>query len=445
MKLKKIQLLAITVYIFTMGIVAEEINSNSIAEYSRQKYASSIYQIRIINSDSENKNSLGTGFLINDGRLLATNYHVISSVVLEPNEDYAVISINGTDQKLEVIAIDVIHDLAILRRVEVDNDQLEETPPMKLSQKAPSLGAKLYSIGNPFDIGMTIVEGNYNGLVDDRFFDQIHFSGAINPGMSGGPTINSDGEVVGINVASAGNQVGFLVPVDKLVNLVESIDDELDSPTKKDLLITNSKIKTTKLQQSIGTQIQKATHSMLEQILSNTWPKQELGSAMVVGKMHDAVNCWGESDTDTKTKITYIKKSCNTRDSMFISQKLRSGFIEYAFTFREVTDWPSSSFYTQIGKYFLFSRLGNRAGPTDVDNFKCIEEIVHRDQESIKRKIVYCTRPYIIFPELFDTFYLAVSIDKDSEVIMERFTLSGVNKMDAELFLNRFITEVSWK
>ena len=48
-------------------------------------------------------------------------------------------------------------------------------------------GERLYSMGNPLDLGFTIVEGTYNGPVERSYNERIHFSGAINPGMSGGP------------------------------------------------------------------------------------------------------------------------------------------------------------------------------------------------------------------------------------------------------------------
>ncbi|MEZ5581942.1 MAG: hypothetical protein R3F37_03415 [Candidatus Competibacteraceae bacterium] len=50
---------------------------------------------------------------------------------------------------------------------------------------------------------MTIVEGTYNGQLDKSLYEKIHFTGSINPGMSGGPTINRDGAVVGVNVWQA--------------------------------------------------------------------------------------------------------------------------------------------------------------------------------------------------------------------------------------------------
>lgn len=51
-----------------------------------------------------------------------------------------------------------------------------------------------------------------NGLREHSFYDTIHFTGAINPGMSGGPVVAKSGELVGINDATMGSSIGFLVP-----------------------------------------------------------------------------------------------------------------------------------------------------------------------------------------------------------------------------------------
>ncbi len=439
-------LVSVVIFMLTTNSVSAEKGSlSTLAEQSIENYATSIYQVRIMNEDSKSQNSLGSGFFIGDGSLLATNYHVVSSVVLKPEKNYAVITIDGIDKRLEVRAIDVIHDLAILSSSETAVPEPLKAAPITLSKQTPPKGARLYSIGNPLDIGLTIVEGNYNGLVDHRFFDQIHFSGAINAGMSGGPTLDSKGEVVGINVASAGNQVGFLVPVDKLIKLLDSIGKDSDVVATEKQEISSSQIKATILQQSIGKQIQMSTHFMIDELLSREWPLEELGNAIVIGKAHEAIDCWGDSDTNNKSRITRIIKGCNSRDQMFVSRSLRSGYIEYEFSYREVTDWPSSSFYKNATQSFSHADPGNRAGSKDVDNYSCVDNVIQIDQDSIKRKIVYCTRPYILFAGLFDSFYMAVSIDRDDKVIMEHFTLSGVNREDAERFLNHFIKQVDWK
>ena len=61
-------------------------------------------------------------------------------------------------------------------------------------------------------------------MAEKSFHDKILFSGALNPGMSGGPAIDGIGQVVGVNVSTAGNDISFLVPVQFLSVLLDRTD-----------------------------------------------------------------------------------------------------------------------------------------------------------------------------------------------------------------------------
>lgn len=410
------------------------------AERSFSDYEAAIHQVKIVNTHSQSQSAIGTGFFIDDGSLLATNYHVVSAVVLEPDQYSAVIEFNDKSVTLEVVALDVIHDLAILR-VPVFG------PALALSDSTPRRGARLFSIGNPLNIGMTLVEGNYNGLVDDRFFDQIHFSGAINAGMSGGPTLNQRGEVVGINVASAGNQVGFLVPVDKLQRLLAQVKAGVleQQPDVTALQAGKSLSQGTPLQQEIGRQLQTATRTMIDRIMASDWPREALGDALVIGQMHPAVDCWGDSVEDTDKRLTTVQKGCNSRGGVYLSSSLRSAYIEYEFHYQQAEDWPAASLYNHASVMLNRFRPGNPAGKKDVDNYSCVDRVVVRDDGQLSRLAVYCTRPYIHYPGLFDTLYVGATLDRPDAILVEHFTLSGVAKTDGKRFLERFIEQVAWR
>ena len=77
-------------------------------------------------------------------------------------------------------------------------------------------------MGFPLDVGLTITEGVSNGRVTDSFEPRVHYSGALNAGMSGGPGLDAAGQVIGVNVAGyRGSQlVAFLVPAEHAVALV---------------------------------------------------------------------------------------------------------------------------------------------------------------------------------------------------------------------------------
>src|SRR5690606_29105749 len=147
---------------------------------------------------------------LGDSDLVATNYHVVSQIALEPDTyvgEY--LDTEGQRGSVELLAVDVLRDLAIVR---VDRQgsgffKLPE-PGDKLAQ-----GQYLYSLGNPLDLGFAISEGTYNGVIQRDFSDLLMFTGALNPGMSGGPNITASGRIAGVNVSHRrdGELVSFLV------------------------------------------------------------------------------------------------------------------------------------------------------------------------------------------------------------------------------------------
>ena len=176
-----------------------------------------LLQIRTLLDSAGRQASLGSGFLISADGLAVTNYHVVSQYALEPATyrlEYA--APDGSHGAVKLRAIDVVNDLAVVQlepREDNQSRQFFAFNARALEGNMPK-GQRIYSMGNPLDLGFTIVDGTYNGLVERSYNERIHFSGAINPGMSGGPVVTTDGEIVGVNVAKhvGGDLVSFLVP-----------------------------------------------------------------------------------------------------------------------------------------------------------------------------------------------------------------------------------------
>ncbi len=425
MRITKI-LILILPFLFSLTCISAsaqtEITNRAESVYSR--FHESIVQIRIVEIHSGSQSSLGTGFFIGGGNLLATNYHVVSSVAMKPEKYKVEIEYQGEKHNLELLAVDAVNDLAVLRSP-VRGD------PLVLAGRPPGKGSTLYSIGNPFDLGMTLVEGNYNGLVADRFFDQIHFSGAINSGMSGGPTLSESGEVIGVNVASAGNQVGFLVPVQFLRELVEKVGENNFKPVD--------------LHKDIRNQVNLATTFMINELLSREWPKESIGNAQVIGQIHNAVECWGESDDDEEYHINQISKGCKNQEIIYLDHTFFTGFIEYEFQYVKADDWPASALYRRLSSQLGSAQPGNSGDKDYVGNFECTDNTVAGKENSVVFKAAYCVRAYKKFHELYDVLYISASIDKTDESFITHFTLSGVSRENAQAFLAKFIRETAWQ
>jgi S1-C subfamily serine protease len=178
--------------------------------YERSK--GQLLQIRTLLKMQDSQASVGSGFLVSEDGHVVTNYHVISQFALEPDSyrlRYA--TTDGQGGALELLDFDARRDLALLRAV---GDGLKGRGALAFRPTSQPLakGERIYSMGNPHDVAFAVVEGNYNGLVDRSFDPLIYYAGGINPGMSGGPVLDEDGLVVGVNVSTMlfSQQVSFL-------------------------------------------------------------------------------------------------------------------------------------------------------------------------------------------------------------------------------------------
>jgi S1-C subfamily serine protease len=174
-----------------------------------RSFSDRVVKIEVQETGSAAKASIGSGFFVSPAGHLVTNYHVVAEVVQHPDRYRPGLSLGDEEETnpVEILNVDVAHDLAIVK---------SGTPPERyfsLQEVEAPQGVRLYSLGHPLDLGLNIVEGTYNGFLKHALDQRIHFTGSLNPGMSGGPAITSEGRVVGVNVATAGEQVSFLVPV----------------------------------------------------------------------------------------------------------------------------------------------------------------------------------------------------------------------------------------
>ncbi|MCQ3828950.1 trypsin-like peptidase domain-containing protein [Microbulbifer elongatus] len=426
-------------------------------------YRGSLYQIRLIEHSSNSKAGLGSGFQISQDGLIATNYHVVSEAVHDADK-YVLkyLSVDGKEGELELLDVDVVNDLAILRQKGTPGPDF-----LQLASQAPSKGETIVSMGNPLDLGMTIVPGTYNGIAGGSFYDRIHFSGSINPGMSGGPVINRNGQVVGINVATAGNQISFLVPVDKLVALLQDY--------KKDAGEGNGALE---LQPVINRQLHKNQQRIIDQILDANWQLRPLGDAMVVGEIVPSIQCWGNTSDDEDEMIKQVAKGCTGQDVVFLSETFDTGRVEYEFFWLESEDdFLSSRFYAAYEENMSGFFPGNSAGEDDVTDFNCKQQFTthprngkthsgdgaknkengeasgdeaqtppkaNGSSEPVIARTSYCVRRYKDYPELFDVFYVSLTVDHDNRALVSHFTLSGFTQESATAFTQKFASEVQW-
>lgn len=170
--------------------------------------------------------SVGSGFIVDSGGYIVTNYHVIGNA----DSEVYVTLYGGDIVKGNTIWGNADLDLAIIK-VEVSG-----LPYMKLADsKNLTIGEEVYAVGNPlgFEFQRTVTAGIVSGInrsieVDGAYMeDLIQTDASINSGNSGGPLINKKGEVIGINTikVESAEGIGFAIPINQVKPVIEKVKE----------------------------------------------------------------------------------------------------------------------------------------------------------------------------------------------------------------------------
>lgn len=168
--------------------------------------------------------STGTGFYLRESNLIVTNEHVIRD-----NREVIIDGARFEKHLTRVLFCDPKLDLAFL---EVKEDV--EMPDIRLTQEDEiKVGENVVAMGHPFGLKFTATQGIIsNTLHKLGDVNYLQHDAALNPGNSGGPLVNKNGEVVGINtfIIKDGDNIGFSLPANYLKNTIsdyQKMDEDI--------------------------------------------------------------------------------------------------------------------------------------------------------------------------------------------------------------------------
>ncbi len=164
--------------------------------------------------------SAGTGCIVSSDGLILTGSHVV-----EDCKSVEVTMYNGQVYKAEVVSkMGKNKDLAIIKispKTKLQTIKFGDSQNIKVGQK-------VLAIGNPFGFSGTLTQGIISRI--DYTKNKIQTDAAINPGCSGGPLLNSSGEVIGINqsIYNPDNNIsnigiGFAIPINDAKKFIETV------------------------------------------------------------------------------------------------------------------------------------------------------------------------------------------------------------------------------
>lgn len=388
-----------------------------------------LLQVRTLLQTQDSQSSVGSGFLVDDSGLLVTNYHVISQYALQPGRYRLVyVTVDGQEGALQLLAFDVVHDLALLRPVKPEGLQGRGAIALRPQAEALPRGARIFALGNPLDVGFAVAEGSYNGLVERSFLQTLFFGGSLSAGMSGGPAVDDQGRLIGVNVATRrdGEQVSFLVPADAVRELIQR--GRSAAPI------------TTAAWPELTRQLLAHDMALTERFAALPWRGAGNARYAIPVPQEAFMRCWGSGSPQAARGLQFERSDCTMDSRLFISGSLMTGFLTVRHEAYEGSKLGTLRFGNRYSSSFGNEAMGvddrHRTAP------KCLERTL--DRAGLPLRAVVCMRGYKKMDGLHDLHVLVATLDGAQAGVQGRFDAFGVSLASAQRLTAHYIDGFAW-
>lgn len=189
-------------------------HAQSAQEIARKAFGSTV--LLVMEDANGQPLSLGSGFFVRSGEI-ASNLHVVEGAT----RGYAKLVGQKAKYDIEgIVAVDPKRDLVVLKI------SLVSSPTLPLgSSDGIQVGDSVYAVGNPQGLEGTFSQGIISSIRAVGTENLLQITAPISPGSSGGPVLNTRGEVIGVSVATfrGGQNLNFAIPSNYLKALLEKV------------------------------------------------------------------------------------------------------------------------------------------------------------------------------------------------------------------------------
>ena len=170
----------------------------------------------------------GSGFIVSEDGYILTNYHVIE-YAYERNLEVSVMLYDGSEYTASIVGVEESNDIAVLK---IDASGL--TPVTVGNSDSIGVGEKVFAVGNPLgELSFSMSTGYVSGLdrvistQEAESISMFQIDAAVNPGNSGGPVYNENGDVIGVVTAKYQDTgvegLGFAIPINDAVSIANDL------------------------------------------------------------------------------------------------------------------------------------------------------------------------------------------------------------------------------
>jgi hypothetical protein len=273
--------------------------------------------------------------------------------------------------------------------------------------------------------------GTNGGILNQTDDSRILFSGSLNPGMSGGPTFNRDGEVIGINVATARNNISFIVPSRFLAELVEKAAAESFDSSED-------------LRQEVARQVLAYENRYIEQLLAADWPDLELRQFTLPGIISPTVRCWDNSARlSASAHYRRLQIRCSNKNQVYLDEDNKFvGNLVYEYYWLESSELNAIQFYN-LYEYLNKDQIDSKQDRDIVSNFNCETWFVEIAAQEFKTNL--CRREYVEYQGMSDVLFTAALTGYDDRGFFVTLTMTGVDYAATLPLIRKFLEQVEWR
>jgi serine protease Do len=393
---------------------------------------SQLVQIRTVLKGRASQTSVGSGFFVSAQGHILTNFHVVSEAALKHEQhDLVYVTADGREAPLVILQLDVLHDLALLRAGDAAPSgagRRFDALAFRSATEPLAQGERIYSLGNPLDVGFAVTQGTYNGLVKRSFYPQIFFGGALSAGMSGGPALDEEGHVVGVNVARRidGEQVSFLVPAEFASALLARGKDAAP--------IVGSAYPI------VDEQLLKHQTLLTDRFIQQGWKEATHPRYRVPVPPDVFMRCWGTSTVSNNGGLDFERSDCVMDTRIFVGE-FTTGTISLRHESYDGTKLGALRFAQRYAASFRnesFVRLSSQHQTKP----RCEEDYIERD--GLPLRAVVCMRAYKKLPQLYDVAVLVATLDQSRNGVQGRFDAQGVSFANAQRLAQHYLEAYRW-
>lgn len=364
----------------------------------------------------------GTAFAVAPGGLLLTNYHVVARAALSP-QSYRLEFDTGEGKvgAVSILAVDVAHDLALVRAENLDR------PPLKLRTEDPPRGDRVYTVGYPLNLGLVITEGIGNGRLPNEFIPRLYYAGPMNPGMSGGPALDSRGRVIGVNVAfsTRGQLVSFVVPAEFAAPLLARAAAPLTAGS---------------LRNEVARQLRQHQATVLG-ALPASFPVQIAAGYALPAELAPFVNCTARVVDPPVQRLLVQSVSCQAGVALSVEPGLQTGDFQFSHDVLVADGLHALQFAEQLRRSAAV--VAARRGTTPFTNpYACRSATVNLD--NFQAAVTLCARSYRLYEGLYDVTLVATSLNEPLRGFVSTATLRGVDFSGGMKFFRRYLRAMQW-